>query len=286
MGTRSIRGRFCAATAYACRYRNSHISRHVRGYRQVVTSSAQKMSHVTRSFRRSLPTLLITTGTTAVLAGAALAVTPAAVGGPATSNARAAQQRQIDKVMHREPVPALGAKDAVALAAAPPDADPVAYNRGALARAAAAALAPHARAWRQVGPTGQLLNDANYATAEGRFPTTGIVLAIATDPTSAAGDIAYVGTGGGIYKTTNAGSTWTAASGVPAVPAAARPRGPEHHLDVYAITGQGFQRGGEYGGFGAYYSHDSGKSWHAAVTSVRGAAQQVAVAPDGVVFAE
>ena len=142
---------------------------------------------MTRSFRRSLPTLLITTGATAVLAGAALAVTPAAVAGPAANNARAAQQRQIDKVMHREPVPALGAKDAVALAAAPPDADPVAYNRGALAKAAAAALAPHARAWRQVGPTGQLLNDANYATAEGRFPTTGIVLAIATDPTSATG---------------------------------------------------------------------------------------------------
>src|SRR4051794_27250174 len=187
--------------------------------------------------------------------------------------------------MHREPVPALGAKDAVALAAAPPDADPVAYNRGALAKAAAAALAPHARAWRQVGPTGQLLNDANYATAEGRFPTTGIVLAIATDPTSAAGDIAYVGTGGGVYKTTNSGSTWTAASGVPAVPVAAITVDPKSHLDVYAITGQGFQGGGEYGGLGAYYSHDGGASWPASVTSVRGAAQQVAVAPDGGVFA-
>src|SRR4051794_17026625 len=187
--------------------------------------------------------------------------------------------------MHREPVPALGAKDAVALAAAPPDADPVAYNRGALAKAAAAALAPHARAWRQVGPTGQLLNDANYATAEGRFPTTGIVLAIATDPTSTTGDIAYIGTGGGVYKTTNGGSTWTAAGGVPAVPVAAITVDPKNHLDVYAVTGQGFQGGGEYGGLGAYYSHDGGASWHASATSVRGAAQQVAVAPDGVVFA-
>src|SRR5437764_14470536 len=123
--------------------------------------------------------------------------------------------------MHREPVPALGVKDAGARAAAPPDADPVAYNRAALTKAAAAALAPHARAWRQVGPTGQLLNDPSYATAEGRFPTTGIVLAIATDPTSADGDVAYVGTGGGVYKTTDAGSSWKAASGVPALPVAA-----------------------------------------------------------------
>jgi len=150
---------------------------------------------VTRSFRRPVPALL-TAGTTALLAGASLA----------------AQQHQIDKVMHREAVPALGAKDAVALAAAPPDADPVAYNRAALAKAAAAALAPHAKAWRQVGPTGQLLNDPNYATDEGRLPTTGIVLAIATDPTSARGDVAYVGTGGGVYKTTNGGSPWKAAS--------------------------------------------------------------------------
>ena len=166
---------------------------------------------MTRSLRRPLPTFLLTTGTTALLAGAALAVTPTAVGRPAASSAHASQQARIDQVFHREAAPALGAKDAVALAAAPPDADPVAYNRAALAKAAAAAVAPHAHAWRQVGPTGQLLNDPNYATAEGRFPTTGIVLAIATDPTSATGDIAYVGTGGGVYKTTNGGTSWTAA---------------------------------------------------------------------------
>jgi len=245
----------------------------------------QKILCVTRSLRRPRPTLLLVAGTTALLAGAALAATPAAVAGPAASNARAAQQHRIDAVMHREPVPALGAKDAVALAAAPPDADPVAYNRAALAKAAQAALAPHAHAWRQVGPTGQLLNDPNYATAEGRFPTTGIVLAIATDPTSANGDVAYVGTGGGVYKTTNGGSTWRAATGVPAVPVAAVAVDPHNHLDVYAVTGQGFQGGGEFGGLGAYYSHDGGVSWHPSVTSVRGAAQQVAVAPDGDVFA-
>jgi len=246
---------------------------------------AQKISDVTRSPRRPLPILLLTAGATAMLAGTALAVAPAAVAGSARSDAHAVQQARIDQVFHREAAPALGAKDAVNLAAAPPDADPVAYNRAALTKAAAAALAPHARAWRQVGPTGQLLNDPNYATAEGRFPTTGIVLAIATDPTSTAGDIAYVGTGGGVYKTTNGGSSWTAAAGIPAVPVAAITVDPKNHSDVYAVTGQGFQGGGEYGGLGAYYSHDAGKTWHASVTSVRGAAQQVAVAPDGAVFA-
>jgi hypothetical protein len=56
-------------------------------------------------------------------------------------------------------------------------------------------------------------------------------------------------------------------------------------VNVYAVTGQGFQGGGEYGGLGAYYSHDGGASWHPSTTSVRGAAQQITVAPDGVVFA-
>lgn len=237
---------------------------------------------------RRLPALLLTTGTLALLAGAATAVVPAAA--PAAAPAagagtQAADQQRIDRVFHREAAPALGAKDAVNLAAAPPDADPVGFDRAALARAAAVALAPGAHAWRQVGPTGQLLNDPNYATSEGRVPTTGIVLAIAADPTSANGDIAYVGTGGGVFKTTNGGSSWTAATAIPAVPVSAVAVDPKNHLDVYAVTGQGFQGGGEYGGLGAYYSHDGGATWHPSTTSVRGAGQQVAVAPDGVVFA-
>ena len=233
---------------------------------------------------RRLPALLLTTGALVLLAGTATAVVPAAAGSGGAGG-QADDQRQIDRVFHREAAPVLGAKDAVALAAAPPDADPVGYDRDALAKAAAAALAPGAHAWRQVGPTGQLLNDPNYATDEGRVPTTGIVLAIATDPTSAAGDIAYVGTGGGVFKTTNGGGTWTAAAGIPAMPVAAIAVDPTNHLDVYAVTGQGFQGGGEYGGLGAYYSHDGGSTWHASATSVRGAGQQVAVGPDGVVFA-
>ncbi|MBV9097667.1 MAG: hypothetical protein JO079_06395, partial [Frankiaceae bacterium] len=228
--------------------------------------------------------LLLATGTLLLLAGGATAAIPVAATG-AAGPTRAGDQRAIDAVFHREAAPALGAKDAMALSTAPPDADPVAFDRGALAKAAAIALAPQAHSWRQVGPTGQLLNDPTYATAEGRIPTTGIVLAIATDPTSATGDVAYVGTGGGVFKTTNGGSTWTAAAGVPAMPVAAIAVDPKNHLDVYAITGQGFQGGGEYGGLGAYYSHDGGATWHASTTSVRGAGQQVAVGPDGTVFA-
>jgi hypothetical protein len=232
---------------------------------------------------------LLTTGALAVLAGGATAAHPLASSGAdagvAGAGSRAADQQRIDRVFHREASPALGAKDALALSVAPPNADPVAFDRAALAKAAAIALAPHAHPWRQVGPTGQLLNDPSYATSEGRIPTTGIVLAIATDPTSAAGDIAYVGTGGGVYKTSNGGASWTAAAGVPAVPVAAIAVDPTNHLDVYAVTGQGFQGGGEYGGLGAYYSHDGGATWHPSVTSVRGAAQQVAVGSDGAVFA-
>jgi hypothetical protein len=234
---------------------------------------------------------LLTTGALTLLTGAATAVVPvAAPGAPAAARVsgasqQAEDQRQIDRVFHREARPLLGAKDAMALSTAPPDADPVAFDQGALAKAAAAGLAPNAHPWRQIGPTGQLLNDPNYATSEGRFPTTGIVLALATDPTSTTGDVAYAGTGGGVYKTTNGGASWTAAAGIPAMPVAAVAVDPTNHLNVYAITGQGFQGGGEYGGLGAYYSHDGGATWHPSATSVRGAGQQVAVGPDGTVFA-
>jgi len=187
--------------------------------------------------------------------------------------------------LHAEPAPQLDAQDAVALASAPAGVDPVAFERQAMAQAHNAPTAANPRKWRQVGPTGQLLNDPNYATDEGRLPTTGIVLAIATDPRSRAGDITYIGTGGGVYKTTNGGHRWAAAAGVPGVPVSAVAVDQRNPSDVYAITGQGFQGGGEFGGLGAYYSHDSGATWHASTTSVRGAGQQVAVAPDGTVFA-
>ncbi|HET6909443.1 MAG TPA: hypothetical protein VFH54_08910 [Mycobacteriales bacterium] len=218
--------------------------------------------------------VLVATGTLAA------AASPAA---PSASRVNAATKAL--HTLHAEPAPQLDAADAVALAAAPAGVDPVSFERQAMAQATNAATAPSARRWRQVGPTGQLLNDPNYATDEGRLPTTGIVLAIATDPRSTVGDIAYIGTGGGVYKTTNGGKSWTAAAGVPGMPVSAITVDRAHPNNVYAITGQGFQGGGEFAGLGAYYSHDSGATWHASSSSVHGAGQQVAVGPDGTVFA-
>jgi len=200
------------------------------------------------------------------------------------ANDRVAAQRAVDRVFSREPAPQLNATDAINLASAPATADPVAFNRKAMAAALAAPRAANAKRWHQVGATGALLNDPNYATDEGRLPTTGIVLAIAADPASKAGKIVYLGTGGGVFKTTDAGATWHRAKKIPAVPVAAVAVDANNHRNVYAVTGQGFQGGGEFGGLGAYYSHDFGKTWHHAKSSVHGAAQQVAVAPDGTVF--
>jgi hypothetical protein len=198
---------------------------------------------------------------------------------------RVAAQRLADKVFSKEAAPRLNDTDAVNLASAPAGADPVGFNRKALAAAKAAPRASDAKSWRQVGPTGAILNDPNYATDEGRLPTTGIVLAIAADPVaSKAGKVVYIGTGGGLFKTTNAGASWHRAKAIPAVPVAAVAVDADNHRNVYAVTGQGFQGGGEFTGLGAYYSHDFDKTWHPAKTSVRGAAQQVAVAPDGTVF--
>src|SRR5512146_2040836 len=93
-----------------------------------------------RMGRRPLPALLLATGTAAVVAGALTAAAPAP---SASHGARSADQQRIDRVFHREAAPALGVKDAVALAAAPADADPVAFDRAALAKAAGTSLAPH-----------------------------------------------------------------------------------------------------------------------------------------------
>jgi photosystem II stability/assembly factor-like uncharacterized protein len=197
---------------------------------------------------------------------------------------RVEAQRLADRVFSKEPAPQLDATDAVNLASAPAGVDPVGFNRKAMAAALATSRAAHAKNWRQVGPTGAILNDPRYATDEGRLPTTGIVLAIAADPANKVGKVIYIGTGGGLFKTTDAGATWHRARAIPAVPVAAVAVDANNHRNVYAVTGQGFQGGGEFTGLGAYYSHDFGKTWHAAKTSVHGAAQQVAVAPDGTVF--
>jgi hypothetical protein len=230
---------------------------------------------------------LTSAGTTFLALGGLAAGTSAGFAPTAVTHGtsdRVAAQRAVDRVFSREAAPRLNATDAVNLASAPATADPVAFNRKAMAQALAAPRAKGAKSWRQVGPTGAILNDPRYATDEGRLPTTGIVLAVAADPASKAGKVVYLGTGGGVFKTTNAGSSWHRARGIPAVPVAAVTVDANNHRNVYAVTGQGFQGGGEFGGLGAYYSHDFGKTWHHAKSSVHGAAQQVAVAPDGTVF--
>jgi hypothetical protein len=240
-----------------------------------------KQPTMTRRTSRTMPALATTAGVACLVAAGLVAATPV----PAAAKPAHRAATDMAHAFRAEPAPALDAADAVALAAAPAGVDPVAFTQSGLDQAKAASLAAHAHTWRQVGPTGQLLNDPNYATDEGRLPTTGIVLAIAADPISAAGDVVYLGTGGGLYKTTDAGKSWKAAGAIPAVPVSAVAVDPTNHRNVYAVTGQGFQGGGEFAGLGAYYSHDAGATWHPSKSSVHGAAQALAVAPDGVVFA-
>jgi hypothetical protein len=210
------------------------------------------------------------------------AAVPAATGQTALSYADS--QRLIDGYFPREAAPQLSQGDAVALASTPSYADPVAFDRKALRQAKAAGVV-HKKAWRQVGPTGHIINSPNYAVDGGRLPTTGIDLALAADPRDKTGGTVYAGTGGGLFRTSNGGSTWHRAAAIPAVPVSAVAVDPRHPSKVYAVTGQGFQGGGEYAGLGAYWSHDSGQTWHAARSSVHGAGQQVAVGPDGAVYA-
>ncbi|HVU74954.1 MAG TPA: hypothetical protein VHE83_18465 [Mycobacteriales bacterium] len=214
----------------------------------------------------------------------------AAVGtaGAGTAAARAAAVHRTDArplsslPLRLEGAPAVSVATAEQLAMVPRNVDPVAENYAAARKAKS--LPAVAGTWRNVGPTGAIIGDAGYATQEGRLPTTGIVLSIALDPRDATGGTAYVGTGGGVYKTTDGGAHW-AALAVPAVPVGAVGLDKNRPDDVYVATGQAFQGGGEGGSLGVYVSHDAGRTFVRPAQNVRGTGgQQVSVSDDGTVF--
>jgi hypothetical protein len=116
--------------------------------------------------------------------------------------------------------------------------------------------------WRSLGPT-VLGGDSFESQSQwtGAPPWSGRVTAIANDPGDAA--VAYVGSaGGGAWKTTNAGATWTPISdslGSLAIGAIAiDPRRPN---TIYLGTGEANTSGDSYYGSGIYKSTNGGASW-------------------------
>src|SRR4051812_5113033 len=94
------------------------------------------------SARRSFAAILSASGAACLTLGAlAVGGAPAVTAAGTTTHSQAADQHAIDGVFSKEPAPQLDARDAVALAGAPAGADPVAFDRKALATAKAASHA-------------------------------------------------------------------------------------------------------------------------------------------------
>ncbi|MDQ1688075.1 MAG: hypothetical protein QOK42_1050 [Frankiaceae bacterium] len=202
----------------------------------------------------------------------------------AIARAKAANGPSIDSAFRLEGSPRTSRAAMAALANDPPHVDPAAFNLAAWR--AAQSLGTVGGAWKQVGPKAGYLEDPNRGEGfDGRMPGTGIVLSMASDPRDTTGKTVFAGTGGGLWKTTNGGTTWTYGAGIPAVPIGGVGVDPSNPNYVYAGTGQAFQGGGEGGGLGVFVSKDGGKTFTRPVSNVRGnGAQEVTVSSAGVAF--
>ena len=245
------------------------------------------MTPHSRQTRRTTLAAFATLGLAALLAG-----TPAGSqashywSGDAAAIAKAqrANGPALSGKFNLEAAPAATLADAIAAANEPAHVDPAAFNLQAYNTALS--LGHTTGTWKQVGAGGGIVEDANRgATNDGRLRNTGIVLAFAPIPGDKTGNSVWAGTGGGLYKTTNGGSSWTRPASLPAMPFGGVAVDPNHPNYVYAGSGQAFQGGGEGGGLGVWVSHDGGKTFFHPAKNVRGnGTQQVAVSPNGTAF--
>lgn len=220
--------------------------------------------------RRSLPVLVAVGGSVAAvaLAGSPSTATAGPVlgpsGRPAVSMTYAAGQNPARE--QEDPVPAL--PDAGIA-----DLDTVANQLKYAQQAAALPASQGGRRWQNVGPFGQD-DPSTYPSGGLRFARgAGMGAAAAVDKRDATGNTVYIGTMGGLWKTTDGGKTWKvlgdgtfARSGVGAVAL-----DPNHPGDVYAGTGIALATlSGDTPGAGTYVSHDDGAHWSRAANNTKG----------------
>lgn len=112
--------------------------------------------------------------------------------------------------------------------------------------------------WAFIGPNNLMANDNTY---NGPSALSGRVNAAAFDPADSTGNTIYVGAAtGGVWKTTNGGTTWSPLSdGWQALQVSSIAIDPSNHNTVYAGTGD-FQNAGVYS-FGLMKSTDGGNNW-------------------------
>jgi hypothetical protein len=154
---------------------------------------------------------------------------------------------------------------------------------------AAQALPQASRPWTNVGPYNGVVDKPGIGSGnEGFGPVDGIGTAIAVDPSDRTGNTAYLGTIGGLYKTTDGGTTVTNITGgqwardsIGAVSV-----DPSNPQNVYAGTGVSiFTLSDDAAGTGVYVSHDGGKTWARPAANTHGyGVNAISVGRDGTVL--
>jgi photosystem II stability/assembly factor-like uncharacterized protein len=111
-------------------------------------------------------------------------------------------------------------------------------------------------AWTPIDP-GALLN----GQTPGYQPVSGRITAVAADPTNPA-DLYIAAAGGGVWKTTDAGATWTPLTdNQPTLFMGALALAPSNPAILYAGTGEANNSGDSYYGRGILKSTDGGATW-------------------------
>lgn len=198
-------------------------------------------------------------------------------GQPAVSATYAAGQNPARE--HEDPVPAL--PDA-GIADVDTVASQVAYAR----QAARLPGAQAGRTWKNVGPFGQD-DPSTYPSGGLRFGRgSGMGVAAAVDPRDKTGNTLFIGTMGGLWRSTDGGASWKVLGDGSFLRSAvgAVALDPSHPGDVYAGTGIALATlSGDAPGTGVYVSHDDGKHWTRPARNVLGyGVNAITATPQGV----
>ncbi len=123
----------------------------------------------------------------------------------------------------------------------------------AAARAKSKSALPPSTSWIMIGP--QPENNVFWG------PNSGRIAAVAVDPTNT--NIVYAGAAqGGIWKTTDGGTTWTPLTDTQAsLATGSMVLDPNNHLIIYVGTGEENNSGDSYYGAGMLKSTDGGSTW-------------------------
>lgn len=113
--------------------------------------------------------------------------------------------------------------------------------------------------WKQIGPAPLIVNPPDGA--DGKGPDAGVVVDIAIDPSGTTDQVIYIAGSGGVWKTTDGGTTWKPKTDfMPTLSVGTVALDPANPSIVYAGTGNAFGNGFSESA-GIYKSIDGGDSW-------------------------